>query len=62
MFRLSFTLSAVYLFVVALTVLLQPFAEATPFEIMKASNLWLGPFQGLVSAALGAFFIRGESD
>lgn len=62
MFRLCFSLSAVYLIVVALTVLLQPFSKFSPLELMKTSNLWLGPFQGLVSASLGAFFIRGEKE
>jgi hypothetical protein len=27
---------------------------------MRMSNLWLAPFQGLVSAALGAFFVNKE--
>ncbi len=26
-------------------------------ELMKLSNLWLAPFQGLVTASLGAFFV-----
>lgn len=28
-------------------------------DFMKRSNLWLGPFQGLVSAMLGTFFVKG---
>ena len=59
-FRLSFSLSALYLFAVALTILLQPFASLSPLELMKQSNLWLGPFQGLVSASIGAFFVKRE--
>ena len=56
-FKLSFYLSIAYVVVVSLTVLLSVFSEQSPIELMKLSNLWLAPFQGLVSAALGAFFI-----
>ena len=59
-FRLSFALSLTYLVVAALTVLMQPFAAVPPLELMKQSNLWLGPFQGLVAASLGAFFVKTE--
>jgi hypothetical protein len=60
MFRLTFSLSLLYLVVMSLTILMSPFSSLTPIELMKQSNLWLGPFQGLVSASLGAFFIGGE--
>jgi hypothetical protein len=59
-FNLAFGISAVYLVMVALILLIQPFTEFSPLELMKRSNLWLGPLQGLVAAALGAFFIKGE--
>jgi len=59
-FRLAFCFSAVYLALVALTVLIQPFTSLSPLELMKRSNLWLGPLQGLVAAVLGAFFVKGE--
>ncbi len=60
-FKLSFSLSFVYLVVVALTILMPPFPKALPtLELMQQSNLWLGPFQGLVTASLGAFFICGK--
>src|SRR3954447_9850431 len=39
-----------------LTILIQPFASKTPAEavgLMRTSNLWLGPLQGLVASALG---------
>ena len=29
-------------------------------ELMKRANLWLAPIQGIVAAALGAFFVRGS--
>lgn len=59
-FWLAFLLSAVYLVFVATTLFLQPFTGVPLLDLMKRSNLWLGPLQGLVAAALGAFFVKGE--
>ena len=60
-FRLSAGMSVLYLLLVALAVLIQPFLPQTaPLELMHRSNLWLGPLQGLTVAALGVFF-RGRS-
>jgi ABC-type uncharacterized transport system YnjBCD permease subunit len=59
-FRLTYGLSAFYLALVALTPLIQPFTSSATVDLMKRSNLWLGPLQGLVAAALAAFFVRGE--
>jgi hypothetical protein len=59
-FRLSFTLSFFYLFTVILTILLQPFAAYDYAELMELSNLWLAPFQGLVGASLGVFFVSKQ--
>ncbi|MCI5158473.1 MAG: hypothetical protein D3906_08535 [Candidatus Electrothrix sp. AUS1_2] len=56
-FRLSCFLSIAYLLTVILTILLSPFSKLSLLELMKLSNLWLAPFQGLVTAALGAFFV-----
>ena len=56
-FRLSCFLSIAYLLTVILTILLSPFAKLSLLELMKLSNLWLAPFQGLVTASLGAFFV-----
>lgn len=58
LFRLAFGLSATYLLVVMLTLLAEPFAAATPGPWLKQSNLWLGLLQGIVSASLGAFFVK----
>lgn len=60
-FRLSLGLSVAYLVTVGLTIFIAPFTELTPLKLMKASQLWLVPFQGLVSAALGAFFVNRNS-
>ncbi|MGH8533131.1 MAG: hypothetical protein ACREV1_10520 [Gammaproteobacteria bacterium] len=59
-FWLAFSLSAVYLALVATILFLQPFTGVPLLDLMKRSNLWLGPLQGLVAAALGAFFVKGE--
>jgi hypothetical protein len=56
-YRLSFFLSLAYLIAVSLTFFLSPFSDLPPLELMELSNLWLAPFQGLVSAALGVFFV-----
>ena len=61
-FRLSCFLSIGYLLTVILTILLGPFAQLSLLELMKLSNLWLAPFQGLVTASLGAFFVSKEKN
>lgn len=57
-FNLSFFLSIFYFMVVLLTLLMQPYIKKLPLEILKQSNLWLAPIQGLVAASLGAFFVK----
>jgi hypothetical protein len=62
-FQLAFSLSALYLLVLALMILLQPFISQKPPElirILRLSNYGLSPFQGLVSASIGAFFVKRE--
>ena len=59
-FDLTIWLSAIYLTAVAATIFAQPVVKASPLELMTRSNLWLGPMQGLVAAALGAFFAGEE--
>ncbi|MGH8078327.1 MAG: hypothetical protein ACREPE_13510, partial [Lysobacter sp.] len=57
MLRLAVGLSSIYLLLVALSILIQPFLSTTaPLVLMQRSNLWLGPMQGLVAATLGVFF------
>lgn len=56
-------LSILYLVTVILTILIQPFAAKNPVEavgLMRTSNLWLGPFQGLVASALGVLFVSKQ--
>uniref|UniRef100_UPI004056889E hypothetical protein n=1 Tax=Candidatus Electrothrix sp. TaxID=2170559 RepID=UPI004056889E len=59
-FHLSRFLSIAYLSTVILTILLSPFSKLSLLELMKLSSLWLAPFQGLVTASLGAFFVSKE--
>jgi hypothetical protein len=59
-FFLSFGISVLYLAAVALTILLQPYSKTPFWELMKQSNLYLGPFQGLVAAAIGIFFVKAK--
>jgi hypothetical protein len=56
-------LSILYLLTVMLTILIQPFASNTPAEavgLMRTSNLWLGPLQGLLASALGVLFVSKQ--
>jgi hypothetical protein len=59
-FQLTFSLSVFYLAMVGITLFIQPFTSISPLKLMKLSNLWLGPLQGMVAAALGVFFVKGE--
>lgn len=62
MFGIAFWLSAFYLLIVFSTILVQPLTSIAPLDLMRQSNLWLGPLQGLVAAALGAFFMKQSGD
>lgn len=59
-FRLCFSLSLAYLAVLHMMILLSPFSAKPALSLMQESNLWLGPFQGLVTASIGIFFIKQE--
>lgn len=56
LYRLTFGLSCGYLLAVMFLFLLQPLSPVPPLQLMQQSNFWLGPFQGLVAAGMGAFF------
>lgn len=62
LFRLAFSLSTIYLVLVAFIPLMQPFTGIPTVDLMKRSNLWLGPLQGVVTAVLGAFFVKGARE
>ncbi len=60
-FKLSYWLSLFYLTLVLLTILIAPtrpegVTGKGAVELMHNANLWLGPLQGLVAAALGLLF------
>jgi len=57
----ALSLSGAYLLFVLMTILMQPLSTGAPFELMKMSNLWLGPFQGLVASALGVLFVSKQA-
>ena len=60
-FWVAFFLSAMYLVLILIPILIQPFVPSSdPIELMRTSNLWLGPFQGLVASALGVLFVSKE--
>ncbi len=62
LFQLSFRLSVAYLVALAI-VLALIFMPSVPGGLtIKQSSLWLGPFQGLVTAALGVFFVQRQKD
>jgi hypothetical protein len=60
---LALSLSVFYVLLVLLTILIQPFASRNASDaigLMRTSNLWLGPVQGLVASALGVLFVSKE--
>jgi predicted permease len=56
-FTVAFWLSFVYLCLIMITILIQPLSPGHPVDLMRMSNLWLGPFQGLVASAIGVLFV-----
>jgi hypothetical protein len=59
-FQIAFWLSGFYMSLILLTILIQPLAGASAIQLMHLSNLWLGPFQGLVASALGILFVSKQ--
>ncbi|QSA97988.1 hypothetical protein [Methylococcus sp. EFPC2] len=57
-YRLTLSLSVIYILMVGLPIFIAPFSALPPLKLMESSRLWLVPFQGLVSASLGAFFVN----
>lgn len=46
-FKLALGMSVAYLLIASLTIILEPLSDMSSEELMKTSNLWLGPLQGL---------------
>ena len=57
-YRLAIILSVAYLLAVGSTVFVSPLVAVTPLTLMKTSNLYLGPFQGVLTGTLGVFFLK----
>lgn len=60
LYRMAWWFSLAYLLLVLGMLLAQPVVTITPHALLADSHLWLVPLQGLVSASLGAFFVRSE--
>jgi hypothetical protein len=58
---LAALLSAFYLAAILAALIYYPLRPSPQVEVLHSANLILGPLQGLVSAALGAVFIRGAN-
>jgi hypothetical protein len=52
--------SAAYLGTILATILVEPFTDYQPLELLKLSNLWLGPLQGLVVSSIGVLFLSNR--
>jgi hypothetical protein len=61
LYRFTFWLSVAYLAAVAIAIFMQPYLHLAPLELFRQSNLWMGPFQGIVSAMLGVFFVKRKA-
>jgi hypothetical protein len=59
---IAFWLSAAYLLLLLLTIVLEPFSPLRGAELHGMSNYWMGPFQGLVVAALGYLFTSEQKE
>lgn len=62
LFRLTEVLSCAYLLSLVLIFALQPFLTMSPLVVMQQSSVYLGPLQGLVAGAMGAFFVKAAKD
>lgn len=59
-YRLTLGLSFFYLFTVLSILLSQPLIGKPIISLMKESNIFLGPIQGLVNVSMGLFFIKND--
>jgi hypothetical protein len=61
--HIALGLSITYLILVLLTIAMQPLAAQNAADrvgLMRTSNLWLGPVQGIVASALGVLFVSKQ--
>jgi hypothetical protein len=57
-YAIAFWLSLTYLTLILVTILAEPLTASEPLALFKLSSLWLAPFQGLVTSAIGVLFTR----
>jgi len=57
-YRLALCLSSVYLLALLVVALVGQLTKLAPLDLMKVSSLGLGPLGGLVTAAVGIFFVK----
>ena len=57
-YTIAFWLSAIYLTLILVTILVEPLTPGEPLARFKLSSLWLAPLQGLVTSAIGVLFTR----
>ncbi|MBK9985214.1 MAG: hypothetical protein IPP15_23160 [Saprospiraceae bacterium] len=55
-FNLATGLSLIYILVIGLIILLQPFTGKPLWQLSADSNLYLAPFQGIISGSVGLFY------
>ena|SRR5215475_14860370 len=60
-YRAVYWISVFYLSLILGTVLAEPFTPYAPLELLKLSNLWLGPIQGLVASSMAALFFTKKA-
>jgi hypothetical protein len=63
-YRIALLLSVFYLLLILYTILIQPHTHrfvADQLTALRDSNLYLGPFQGIVASALGVLFVSKKS-
>lgn len=61
LYHLTLGLSLAYLALLLLPLVFFPLTGKTLPELLSVSRLWLAAVQGLVTAAMGAFFVRQDS-
>lgn len=63
-YRIALLLSIFYLLLILFTILIQPYSHhfvADQLTALHDSNLYLGPFQGIVASALGVLFVSKKN-
>lgn len=60
-YNLAKYLSLAYFLLMLLVIFMEPFSPLKGTELYGVSNYWMGPFQGLVTAAIGYLFASGQA-